>query len=54
MMAKFEISSKVKTAIGIVTIIGTGVSAVVGAIAEQNKQKEFDELKKAVAELQKK
>lgn len=53
-MAKFEIGPKIKTAIGIATIIGAGVSAVVGAIGEQNKQKRFDELEKAVAELQKK
>lgn len=54
MMAKIETGSKVKAAIGILTIIFTGASAVYGAIAEQNKQKELDELKKAVAELQKK
>lgn len=35
-------------------VVVTGVLAIAGALSDQKKEKEFEELKKAVSELQKK
>lgn len=35
-------------------VVVTGVLAITGALADQKKEKEFEELKKTVSELQKK
>ena len=47
-------NEKVAKVVSIVSIVVAGVSAVVGAISEQQQAKEFEALKEAVAELQKK
>lgn len=41
----------VKKAFGIASIIIAGATAVIGAISEQKKEAEFEELKQKVSEL---
>ena len=48
MNLKGETVSKV---LGIVVAVATGVSAVMGALNQQKKDAEFEDMKKALAEL---
>lgn len=41
----------VRKALGIASIIFAGATAVIGAISEQKKEAEFEELKQKVSEL---
>lgn len=43
-----------KKGAGIATIIFAGISAVASAVTDQRKEQEFEDLKKAVSELQNK
>ena len=43
-----------KTAFGITSAIVTGIVAVGGSLSQQKKDKEFEEMKKAFAELSRK
>ena len=54
MNLEFLKSSTFKKILGIVSVAGTGVAAVIGAISDQKKESEFEEMKKALEELQKK
>lgn len=47
-------NSAFQKAFGIGSIIVAGVVAVANAIAEQKKEKEFEDMKKAIADLQNK
>lgn len=51
---KFKSGLKNVDWIGVLMAVGTGVFAVVNSLGEQKKDKEFEELKKAVANLEKK
>ena len=54
-MSKINFNGEtVKKVLSIASIAVAGIVAVTGAIADQKKQQEFDELKKAVADLQNK
>ena len=41
----------VKKIIGVAGVVVAGVSAVLGALSDQKKEREFEDLKKTVAEL---
>lgn len=43
----------INKALGIASIIFAGATAVIGAISDQKKEAEFEELKKTVSELKK-
>lgn len=52
-MGKIDFNgATVKKVLSIASIAVAGIVAVTGAIADQKKQQEFEDLKKAVAELQ--
>jgi hypothetical protein len=50
-MKKLTINPGVKKAFGVVMAVGAGVAAIINTFAEQEKAREFDELKKTVSEL---
>ena len=43
-----------KKGLGIASVIFAGVAAISNAVADQKKEQEFEDLKKAVSDLQKK
>lgn len=52
---KFEINtSTVKKVLSVATAVVAGIAAVGNTLAEQKKEKEFEEMKKAISELQNK
>lgn len=50
-MKKLTINPGVKKALGVVMAVGAGVAAIINTFAEQEKAREFEELKKTVSEL---
>lgn len=54
-MSKININKdSVKAVMGVLSVIGTGVFAVIGAIADRKQAQEFEDMKKAISELQNK
>ena len=53
-MFEFINNPIVRKGFGIVSVIFTGISAVSGVLSEQKKNKEFEEMKKTLNELQNK
>lgn len=52
-MSKFNLNGDVvKKVIGIASVAVAGIMAVTNALSDQKKQQEFEDLKKAVADLQ--
>ena len=52
-MAKFNLNNPVLgKVLGIVSVAAAGVVAVVGALSDQKKSREFEDMKKTVSELQ--
>ena len=51
---EFIKSPGLKKAVGVLAVLGAGLSAITSAIGEQKKEQEFEALKEAVSELQKK
>ena len=47
-------SPGLKKGVGIASVIFAGVAAISNALTDQNKEQEFEDLKKAVSELQNK
>lgn len=50
----FKIDPKVKKVCGTLMLIGTAISSVVSVFDENRRNKEFEDMKKAIEELQKK
>ncbi len=44
----------VKKGLGVASVIFAGVAAISNALSDQKKDKEFEDMKKAISELQKK
>ena len=53
-MLKFIGNPIFKKGLGVASIVVSGVTAVIGALADQRKAREFEEIKRVVSELQKK
>lgn len=52
-MSKLNIDNDgVKKVLGIVMAVGTGVLAVINTLSDQKKAQEFEDMKKAISELQ--
>jgi hypothetical protein len=51
---EFVKSEKFGKITSVVSIVAAGIGAVISAIADQKKEREFEEMKKAIAELQNK
>jgi hypothetical protein len=52
-MSKFKIDNEgVQKVLGVVIAVGTGVLAVINALGDQKKAREFEDMKKAISELQ--
>lgn len=50
----FNIDPKVKKICSTIVLVGTAIGSFIGVFAEDKRNKEFEEMKKAIEELQKK